>query len=1617
MVVEVEGRCLMMSKSPWALIPFITFLIIAGMAVTAHASDEVRLAPKGTHSAALERRTLHEGLDSKIVQETDLSLIAINSDAPAAWTPMESGGWHASQGRAETSRMVGDPILLPELSKTDARLILRLNEKYDLETDRDFGLIELSLDHGETWFVTDVRTGRMDWNVTDIDLTTYAGQTVLIAYTMDCDENIAFDGWSLRESQLTVVKRDEAFDISLVDLDHRRFPLVAMNVSVRSLGEPYLDLNDSDFRVFEDGAPQWDYFDVAPPDQSGGNRLADIVFILDVSGSMSQGLTSVKNNMLSFITALESSDIDYRIGFLTFSDRFAIYNGGNLYSDHQEIINIVNSISTSGHDLGPGNRPGENQLESMAATATQMVFRPGSPHIGIMLTDEPSLTSPYSVAQCTATLLASGLQIYPIFNTNDISQNTQYIPIAEATNASASYYHIYDNFNDIITNIQDTISDTYVVQYRSDNATIDGLARTVRLEAELAGETRFLETTYIPGSAPRITRTQETIDLSSQNWLEGSTFGFTVYVDDDMEPGVQHAWLHYKTVSVSQIYDPVEMTQIGSNIYWVELSGLSVTQPGIWYYITATDGLSTVSDPTVNPNQNPYFINVLPNVAPLILHVPPSVTDVDPGEPLTISAYVTDTTYELTEVLLHYRAAGQLTGYEPVVMNNTFGGNQYNGLIPADVVTLQGFDYYLEAHDDVGSSTLHGTADDPHEIHPWLDPNAGVNITLSIQEESGSHRVKQVELTYSNSYKKDEKNEQKSLMRRDVEYGAALFDEAATNTLLGIYGIFNARLLDATGNLIGQIPLRIPGQTPGDFESFQAILIVHDEKTIRETHSGYTEAIANGWEHSDEYLNEYFVSMLIPPGDLISNADPANREANLLVHGIYGEYPYWGTTDECIPYQTGYGDNWSFYYPNDIFIADAADMLGKAVRMFFEPTGVAGVGRYVSGDLRLVAHSMGGLVCRSYIQNQNHSVSRLLMYATPNHGSLASYRMRYMPGWTEQLADNFAGKDKDSPAHRDMSPGSRFLQDLNGTAPKNLKFNIPAKDYLVVAGTRHHLPGGTLDNQHREIEYQDDAVVSVSSANLLDFGIPLALVHEWHNDLHKTEIHSGTTAEAFLSSQYQPVGGSHGLGSWVQCFMVNRDSDLCEAGHHQRPDGSTSDQYFDPSGGIMMMTVANSPWPGYQVFDFGHTGTALVFYQEDHVQFPVHESYMVVNPETWGQTRYMCFSPAENTFAFDAPGQYGLTLRQRTDPGYSVRFVREVVGHSGPYTDEVPLSSASDTHIQFRSLGQEDAWFEYSQLGLVLASASGGILLEPDVKSATHQFTVDSGMTEILLKLHLSDEEVWSRQQITVTTPGGSTFSPGDVAGIPGIEYEDHSVEQYGLIGITNPEPGMWSIEYEGDANIIVTAYYHSSVTISMTAVGETYLRGDPVELELQVPQNINLVTMETSLFSTRDQGQTTQFIGLVEMSLEGAGVFKGAVIPNRTGMYSLQTHITYENDQGETAKRAVLTSFTIGGPNYNEVTTPDEQVACYPTPFNPDTDPLTIQITVVQQTDFRMTIRDVSGSVVISRQLDPLEIGIHEFLWDGRDSRGEVVANGVYFITFSSDNQEHMVGKTAVIR
>lgn len=609
-------------------------------------------------------------------------------------------------GNGANERLVSPSFTIPESA---IGATLSFYEWVNMESCCDRGRLEVSTDDGSTWTEITQRTGVSEWNLTSANLGTYAGQTVRLGFRLTSDGSVTGHGWFVDQIRVQYEEPDP-LSVDITSLNAQSFPDVVMSAVVDTFGVGISTLTTSNFVVMENGVTQTELFEVTPPDVGGGVRRADIVFVVDDTGSMGGEIASVRNNIIDFADQLEGSGIDFALGLVTFKDDVTLVNGSSLTQDVDQFKGWVENLVAN----GGGDNP-ENAFGAAQVAASALSYRPASQRVMILITDIDSQVPPApshvtpdppSQSELIDNLNEANITCYAV-----AIENSQYAGVGSISEETGGrFFFVTSPFSVILDDIADTVGSSYIVRYRTSNPALDGVEREVVLSVSYAAAVARDTAYYRPGATPEIERTAATVDLSSTSWAEGTTFEIEATITDEVEPFLQSASLFYKNTAADS-YAEIEMTLISGTTYRGVIPGAAVTGPGLDYYITATDGAGTTSNPTNNPASNPHQIAILPNVAPSISHA--VVATASAMTALTITAQVTDNTNALASVQLFYRRVGQFTYTEvPMTLSS---GTTYTAEIPGEVIGDVGAAYYIRATDDFGVSASVGSADDPIE--------------------------------------------------------------------------------------------------------------------------------------------------------------------------------------------------------------------------------------------------------------------------------------------------------------------------------------------------------------------------------------------------------------------------------------------------------------------------------------------------------------------------------------------------------------------------------------------------------------------------------------------------------------------------------------------------------------------------------------------------------------------------------------------------------------------------------------------------------------------------------------------------------------------------------------
>ncbi|WP_323753998.1 vWA domain-containing protein [Marinobacter sp.] len=171
----------------------------------------------------------------------------------------------------------------------------------------------------------------------------------------------------------------------------------------------------------------------------GGSNLADFLFVIDNSGSMSGDQQSLSEAADSFINVMQSSGLDFQIGTINTGStiELADTNGdGAFTNDLQEFRDDVVNQGTSGSGTETGIYNAEQALQSTALgdAADGVVTAEGHPRSGaslsvVILSDEPS----------QYTRRSGGVEFDPQINLFTERNYTVYSLIEESDASSSQY--------------------------------------------------------------------------------------------------------------------------------------------------------------------------------------------------------------------------------------------------------------------------------------------------------------------------------------------------------------------------------------------------------------------------------------------------------------------------------------------------------------------------------------------------------------------------------------------------------------------------------------------------------------------------------------------------------------------------------------------------------------------------------------------------------------------------------------------------------------------------------------------------------------------------------------------------------------------------------------------------------------------------------------------------------------------------------------------------------------------------------------------------------------------------------------------------------------------------
>ncbi|MBW2699530.1 MAG: right-handed parallel beta-helix repeat-containing protein [Deltaproteobacteria bacterium] len=189
--------------------------------------------------------------------------------------------------------------------------------------------------------------------------------------------------------------------------------------------------------------------------------------------------------------------------------------------------------------------------------------------------------------------------------------------------------------------------------------------------------------------------------------------------------GVDSVMVYFRAAGTSVLVGSI-MTSADGEWFSGTIPAALVQQPGVEYYLEASDASDSQNvsrDPAGAPGQVHSFMVAGEGDdvdGPVIVHTPVS-DGAAIGLAVNLEARVTDAS-GVAQVNLYYRVLGAIEDFTLVIMDEDGAeAGHYLGSIPAEAVTEQGVEYYLEAFDSAPlSNQSSDPADAPTQVHSFM---------------------------------------------------------------------------------------------------------------------------------------------------------------------------------------------------------------------------------------------------------------------------------------------------------------------------------------------------------------------------------------------------------------------------------------------------------------------------------------------------------------------------------------------------------------------------------------------------------------------------------------------------------------------------------------------------------------------------------------------------------------------------------------------------------------------------------------------------------------------------------------------------------------------------------
>lgn len=741
--------------------------------------------------------------------------------------------------------------------------------------------------------------------------------------------------------------------------------------------------------------------------------------------------------------------------------------------------------------------------------------------------------------------------------------------------------------------------------------------------------------------------------------------------------------------------------------------------------------------------------------------------------------------------------------------------------------------------------------------------------------------------------------ELKNPVKDSVSY---IFNAGDAKNIFGVFRQIDKIIIKEGSNQIGHINFEYTFNDFVEKQNREVILILHDDDEMKSMGSidyfPYGEGTKlegvnyfTDWNYYQ--TGEYPVSMLVPP----SNVFPSNTDNKpiLFIHGLNGQYNhdperedkndgvngvsdvgYWGSTPRLVDEKDSSYASWQFYYPYNSDIYHNSLCLKK---------GIEWLKTKFNKKVRLVTHSMGGLVAHEYLtlnpELSEQNVEKVLFSQPPLRGSFAAttiwFGLNNLLGLSNGItAEGLDLGDKESPAYRDMAFGSEYLiNSRDRILPDLNNQNGVRDDYFVLIGTTDKKAAGIVKLFIKENvlwanegTFHNDAAVPISSASLLHKGIGFAAFYGNHADgicsnsyIENRVFLPNVIKTYFNSSVDNFIDSLNTKGEFSKIdVVVNpekiikkapsqdlavKDKPLYSLSENLWKKLSTQKEEVDFNKGLLTLAIkdlnsGSLKWGANDdEFDLCKLNNDLVLINSKFSP--------VINPDYLGtfikneDTGLFCFNNKRDGSAINLNGTHNIYFKGKVKVNSRVAGSTPMI--NSPSLSILPIKPVTRV---FKPL-EDNSWSielndrELNSLTKVQEIGNGSISLKSlESTNGEEVYQIDNSILSSTFYLGgYEDNPDFSNHQMRLTAPDG-TIIDSVAASLDSVKYWFYSDIENGsaFIQVNDINPGLWKISWspvltEG----YTSANVYSLIDIDLEKNGNSNLFiGDTLSISVPLP-------------------------------------------------------------------------------------------------------------------------------------------------------------------------------------